>query len=65
MCPQCKKPVLAARVEAIQLYSSDGESFNGVKYSCISCGSVLSVGIDFLAQKNDIVKEILAGLGRA
>jgi hypothetical protein len=64
MCPQCKQPVLVARIEGIQLYESDGGTLNGVKYSCMSCNSVLALGIDPLAQKNQIVNEIIAAFGK-
>ena len=60
----CKQAVLTAKIEAIQLYESDGGTLNGVKYACQSCGSVLSIGIAPLCQKNDIVNGILGALGK-
>ena len=65
MCPICKKAVSTARVESVQLLDSNGATYNGAKFSCASCGSVLSLGIDPLAQRNDIVLEILFALGKA
>ena len=64
MCPQCKQPVSAVRIEYIQLYESDGGTLRGVKYSCQSCGLVLSIGIDPFAQKDEIVNELLAKLAQ-
>jgi hypothetical protein len=64
MCPHRKRAVQSAKIEAIQLYEIDGGMLNGVKYSCQSCGSVLTLGIDPLAQRNDIVNGVLAGLGK-
>jgi hypothetical protein len=64
LCPYCKKHVASSKVEYIQLYELDGGSLNGVKYSCPSCSSVLSVGIDPFSQKDDIVNEILAAFGK-
>lgn len=65
MCPNCKQAVLAARIESIQLYALNGDEINGAKYSCMSCGAVLSLGIDPFGQKNEIVSEVLVALGRS
>lgn len=64
MCPHCRTAVIAARIEAVQLYELDGNVLNGVKYCCITCGAALSLNIDPIALKNDFVNGVLAGLGR-
>ena len=64
MCPYCPPPQASAKVETLQLHEIDGGTLNGVKYSCMSCGAVLNLGIDPFAQKDDIVNEILAAFGK-
>jgi ribosomal protein S27AE len=64
MCPHCGKPVLVARIEPLDLYELTGGSLKGVKYSCMSCSAVLSLGIDPLAQASQIVSDVLAAIGR-
>jgi hypothetical protein len=64
MCPYCNQAVTAARVEAIELYEPDGSTLKGAKYSCPSCGKVLSLGIDPFAQADEIVLAVLAKLGK-
>jgi hypothetical protein len=61
-CPQCKQPVMTARVGSLHLYEPDLGTFNGVKYFCVSCGCVLSIGIDPFSLKSDIVNEVVAAL---
>lgn len=65
MCPHCKKIISSAKSEDIQLSEMDGGTLNGVKYSCPHCGSVLSLGINPFGQKDEIVNEILAALGKS
>jgi hypothetical protein len=64
MCPHCNNPVLTAKSEPIQLHEPDGGTLNGAKYSCMSCGVVLGLGIDPFAHKDEIVNELLAKLGK-
>lgn len=59
MCPHCKKMLLTARMEPIQINDSSGDTLFGVKYSCESCGMILSLGIDPFAQVGEIVNELL------
>jgi hypothetical protein len=62
MCPHCKNAVLTARIEAIPLYELNGGELKGVKYVCLSCGYILGVGIDPLAQVNSIVNDVVVKL---
>ena len=64
MCPYCKKPILSARMTAIQIYESDGGTVNGIKYCCGLCETVLSLGVDPFSQVDEIVNQILAALGK-
>jgi hypothetical protein len=51
--------LVTARMEPIQIYDSDGNTLFGVKYSCGSCGVILSLGIDPFAQAEEIANELL------
>jgi hypothetical protein len=64
MCPHCKQPIIAARIEPLDLYEVNGGTLKGVKYSCMSCNAVLSLGIDPLAQASQIVRDVVAATGR-
>ena len=63
-CPQCKSAISTARATDVQLIDEDGGQWYGKKYACPNCGCVLSVSIDPVRQKDEIVSEILAALGR-
>jgi hypothetical protein len=58
LCPYCKAKITSVRAEDASV-ATVGMAWNGVSYSCPSCQSVLSVGIDQISLKADIVKEIL------
>ena len=63
-CPHCKATVSKARVEAITIQKSDGVTFPGVSYTCSGCNAVLSVSLDPIAVKDELVKELRRILGR-
>jgi hypothetical protein len=63
-CPKCGQAVLIAGVADVQIRSLQGNQWNGVKYYCMSCQAILSVAIDPIAIKTDIVAEILDALGK-
>ena len=62
MCPHCKAQITSARIDVVQLSEPDEKTLRGVKYSCPYCGGIISIGIDPLAQANEIVNRIIAGL---
>jgi RNase P subunit RPR2 len=62
-CPHCKKPISKPRLEAVEI-ANNGVNWKGVSYFCPSCNSVLSVSIDPLALKSEIIKELRNLLGR-
>lgn len=64
-CPKRQTIVASANVEGIPLHELDGSTTTGVKYSCVVCGQVLSVGVDPIAQKNQIVRDTVADLLKA
>ena len=51
-------------MQPVTIYGPDTQ-WNGVKYVCGSCGYILSVAIDPIAVKTDIVEEVLEALGKA
>jgi len=63
-CPKCGQAVIMAGAAPVQVLALDGSQWNGVKFYCMSCQSVLSVSIDPVCLKNDIVNELAEILGR-
>lgn len=66
-CPKCEKPILNVRFKGMQSKQSFGSnSLNSIAHCCPYCDSVLSVEVDPIAVKADIVNEIVRKLrGRA
>jgi len=62
-CPHCERGMSSIKVEAIQIKAGKS-SWNGVAYCCPSCDCALSVMIDQISLKDDVVAEVLQGLGR-
>jgi hypothetical protein len=60
-CPECKKPVTEVDTGHVNV-KGDHSTFHGVSYLCPYCHCVLSVAIDPVALKEDIVSEISAAL---
>lgn len=56
-CPHCKTALMRATASKIEIQSG-GAKFLGVSYSCPSCSAVLSVELDPLALKADLVSEL-------
>ncbi len=63
-CPKCEKVVRSAFVEPLDIKEGLQSRWRGVSFSCEHCRAVLSVGIDPIAIKSDIVKDLLKALGR-
>lgn len=61
VCPSCKKalPRVNGGSTTIQVGMS---TYDGFAYSCPSCNAVISVEIDPIAMKNDIVESLLQRL---
>lgn len=57
-CPKCNAPISSVSIESISVKAKPS-NWNGVSYLCPSCNCVLSVAIDPIALKSDIVEEIL------
>ena len=59
--PECKTPLDRVKVEHLRVEAAGGP-WTGVSYICPFCLMVLSVGIDPIALKADIVSEVLEGM---
>lgn len=57
-CPKCGQFVSGVMATTMVADIIGGGSWNAVAYSCKSCASILSVQIDPIAVKTDIVNEI-------
>jgi hypothetical protein len=63
-CPHCGKALLHVNGGFINVSIPGGIDRKGILYSCPSCLAALSVEIDPLAVKTEIVAEIARLLGR-
>ena len=63
-CPKCDRLLTSVQVENINVTESGRTRWKGGSFLCPYCRAILSVGLDPLALKADIVSEILKGLGR-
>jgi hypothetical protein len=62
-CPACKTSFELVRIESVSVKSKKkkGDSWNGIAYCCPSCDVAISVTIDPISVKTDIVEEVLNG----
>jgi len=63
-CPKCEQSLTEIRVEEVTL-NAGRKVWNGVTYFCPHCYTVLSVELDPIALKADIVKQVLHELRHA
>lgn len=63
-CPKCEKSLTTAGISDLTVGSAFNKQWNGVAYTCPYCYTILSVAIDPIAIKTDIVREVLRGLGK-
>ena len=61
LCPYCEAAISTVQLNNLSVHAGRTE-WVGVGYSCPICMKILSVGIDPIAIKTDIVDEILAAL---
>ena len=59
MCPKCNKPISSVTARPITVNAEPPDSWKGVSYLCPSCGYVLSVAIDPVCLKADMVQEVV------
>jgi hypothetical protein len=57
-CPKCETSLPYVNLEDVNVRAV-GASWHGVSYFCPSCNHVLSVGIDPVALKSDLLEEIV------
>jgi len=60
-CAKCERVLSTVNLKAITV-RAPGTTWKGVSYECPYCSSILSVGIDPIAVKTDVVAEVLQGL---
>lgn len=61
-CPKCEKILNNVRIALVDCKEGlAGRSWRGVSYACPFCNTILSVQIDPIAIKTDIVAEIKRG----
>ena len=61
LCPKCNGVVSRVMLEGVTI-NAPGASWHGVNYLCPLCRTVLSVGIEPVALKTDIVSEVVEKL---
>ncbi|SBW12699.1 conserved hypothetical protein [uncultured Alphaproteobacteria bacterium] len=61
-CPKCEATLNNVNINAIDINEGLRPRFKGVTYTCPYCHTVLGVGVDPFALKNDTVKETLQAL---
>lgn len=57
-CPKCEKTLLGVNIEELDGYVRGRSSLRCIAYSCRSCNTVLSVEVDPIALKTDIVNSL-------
>ena len=63
-CPKCGEIVSSVRIEDLDVNLGPGINWQGVSYCCPSCDTVLSVQIDPVALKTDIINVLIEELRR-
>ena len=61
-CPKCGQIMPHIKTEGVSAQVLFGKQWHGVSYQCPHCSTVLSVEIDPIAVKADIVNELFAKL---
>lgn len=61
-CPKCESVVTHVNLVEITAGVLFGNQWRAVKYCCPHCNAILSVQIDPVALKTDIVDAVLSGL---
>lgn len=56
-CPKCDHALSQVTINTVTLNGGKGMNWHGLAYSCPSCLTVLSVGFDPIALKDDLVEE--------
>ncbi len=60
-CPKCEKLLTNVKVEHVDINEGFSPKWHGVSLVCPFCSTILSVAIDPVALKTDMVNEVLKG----
>ena len=63
-CPSCGQVMHYAKMQGLDAKVLMGGAWKAVSYQCPHCETVLSVEIDPIAVKTDIVNEVVKRLGK-
>lgn len=58
-CPKCGRTARTVNAENVSVDGGPSHRWVGVAYTCQSCSAILSVAIDPIAVKDEIVLEVL------
>ncbi len=61
-CPKCEATLSSVNIEHVDVSQNFQSRWHGVSYTCPHCRTILSVSIDPISLKADIVKEVAAAL---
>ena len=61
-CPKCEKVVTSVRIEDVNVAVGFQPKWQGIAYCCPSCNTMLSVQIDPVALKTDIINGVIEEL---
>jgi uncharacterized protein with PIN domain len=61
-CPKCDHVLSHVKLDYVEIKVTDGKTFHGANYLCPYCRTVLSVAIDPIALKAEIVFEVVKKL---
>ena len=61
-CPKCGKALAEVQIEPLDIKRGTRTAYHGVSFSCPSCHTVLSTGIDPVVLKVEILKQLLEDL---
>jgi hypothetical protein len=59
ICPKCETTVRNVVIEDVDVHVGFTPSWKGISYLCPSCRAVLSVAIDPVALKSDIINGVV------
>jgi hypothetical protein len=62
--PKCNYVPTTVNAEPVMIVGDGGQRWVGVAHVCPNCNVILSVGIDLIALKSDIVSEVIDALRR-
>jgi len=63
-CPKCETVLTSVKVEYVSVEASFSEKWKGAAYTCPRCGVLISVSIDPVALKAELLEDIRSLLGR-